>query len=144
MTAVLLLVSTVGIVQPAAGAVADEAAELSRLEAVWNGAHMRGDAEALERLWADDLVVFVPRMTPLSKPGGLAFVRSGRMQFRRYETSEIAIRVYGTSAVVTGRLLRSREIGDRLLEDDWRFTKVYVRSGGAWRVVAFHASETGR
>ena len=26
---------------------------------------------------------------------------------------------------------------------DWRLTKVYVRTAGAWRVVAYHASETG-
>jgi len=26
--------------------------------------------------------------------------------------------------------------------DDWRFTKVYVRQNGAWRVVSFHASDS--
>jgi hypothetical protein len=66
------------------------------------------------------------------------------MAFRRYESSEIAVRVYGESAVVTGRLLRSRDVGGRVLEDDWRFTKVYVRQAGEWRVVAFHASETAQ
>jgi len=34
----------------AAGAAADRA-ELSRLEQVWNDAHLRGDAEALDALW---------------------------------------------------------------------------------------------
>src|SRR5262245_50061067 len=144
MSSALALVLATWLLQPTAQSKPEsDTTELTRLESVWNEAHLRGDAEALERLWADDLVVFVPRMTPLTKAGSLAFVRGGRMPFRRYETSEVAVRVYGASAVVTGRLLRSREIGGRSMEDDWRFTKVYVRQSGAWRVVSFHASATG-
>jgi hypothetical protein len=89
--AVVGFVLGVGLAQPATGTVADrDTAELSRLESVWNDAHLRGDAGALDRLWADDLVVLVPRMAPLSKSGALAFLRSGRMAFRRYESSELS------------------------------------------------------
>ena len=79
----------------------------------------------------------------MGKPQALSFFRSGRMKFMRYETSELGVRVYGETAVVTGRVRRARERGGQTVEDDWRFTKVYVRTAGAWRVVAFHASETG-
>ena len=120
-----------------------DVAELTRLEAVWNDAHINRGAPALDRLWADDLVAFVPKMTPLPKQDALAFVRSGRMKFLRYESSEVAVRVYGDSAVVTGRLLRSRELGGQTMQDNWRFTKVYIRHAGQWRVVAFHASDAG-
>ena len=120
-----------------------DVADLTRLEAVWNDAHLNSDALALDRLWADDLVAFVPKMTPLPKQDALAFVRSGRMKFLRYESSELAVRIYGETAVVTGRLLRSRELGGQTTQDNWRFTKVYVRRGGQWRVVAFHASDAG-
>jgi len=117
-------------------------AELLHLESVWNEAHLHGDAEALDRLWADDLVVIVPRMDPLTKAAALAFMRSGRFTFERYETSDTAVRVYGDVALVHGRLKRARRMKDRLLEDDWRFTKAYVRREGQWKVVSFHASET--
>lgn len=63
------------------------------------------------------------------------------MRFERYETSDLRIRVYGDAAVVTGRLQRRRSTGGTVVDDDWRFTKVYVRREGQWRVVAFHASE---
>ncbi len=118
-------------------------AELVRLESVWNEGHLRGSAEALEPLWADDLVAVVPKMPPITKAEALAFLHSGRMRFDRYETSELSVRVYGDSAVVTGRLRRSRNLGGRAVDDDWRFTKVYVRTADRWRVVAFHASESG-
>jgi ketosteroid isomerase-like protein len=118
-------------------------AEVTRLEAVWNGAHLRIDASALDRLWADELVAIVPKMTPLPKQDALAFLRSGRMKFLRYESSDLTVRVYGDTAVATGRLLRSRELGGQTMQDYWRFTKVYVRGGGQWRVIVRRESTEG-
>jgi hypothetical protein len=34
--------------------------ELSRLENIWNDAHTQGNANTLNSLWADDLIVTVP------------------------------------------------------------------------------------
>lgn len=115
--------------------------ELRRLEGVWNDAHIRGDAETLSRLWADDLEVAVPRMPVMKKGELVKFVASGHMKFPRYETSDLNFRIYGQSAVVTGRVQRKREINGRAVEDDWRFTKVYQRTADGWQVVSFHASE---
>ncbi len=114
--------------------------ELARLETVWNHAHLSGDADALDRICADDLLVTVPGMTVMTKSEALGFLRSGQMKFDRYQTSDTRTRVYGNAAVVTGRLQRSRTTRGRSLQDDWRFTKVYVRQRGRWRVVSFHAS----
>ena len=126
--------------EPARGESADTA-ELARLEETWSQAHLRGDAEALEQLWAEDLVVVVPRMRVFTRGDALEMARSGRMRFERYETSDLRVRVYGDAGVVTGRLRRSRTLGAKVVEDDWQFTKVYVRRDGRWKVVAFHASE---
>jgi ketosteroid isomerase-like protein len=144
LTAVAALLCSAAQAQaPAAASPDPDLARFTQLESQWNDAHLQGDAEALDRLWADELRVFVPRMTPQSKAEALSFFRSGRMKFLRYETSELGVRVYGDSAVVTGRVLRTRERAGQKVDDDWRFTKVYVRATGAWRVVAYHASETG-
>jgi ketosteroid isomerase-like protein len=115
--------------------------ELERLETVWNVAHERGDADALDALWADDLEVAIPHMPLMTKAAALNFARSGRMKFLSYQTSEIRVRVYGNAAVVSGRLQRTRAVDGREISDDWRFTKVYVREAHKWRVVSFHASE---
>ena len=121
-----------------------EVKELMRLESVWNEAHEKGDASVLEKLWADDLEVTVPRMPVMSKSEVLGFARSGRMKFQRYQTSDLKVRVYGDAAVVSGRLQRTRTMGDKTVNDDWRFTKLYVRRDGGWQVVAFHASEAAQ
>ena len=119
-------------------------ATLEALESDWNQAHMKGDAASLEALWSDDLTVAVPKMPVMSKSEVLSFVRSGRMHFERDETTDIRVRMYGTAAVVTGRLQRTRTIDGKKLDDDWRFTKVYANQQGRWRVVAFHASEAAQ
>ena len=118
--------------------------ELIRLESVWNEAHQKGDASALEKLWGDDLEVTVPKMPVMSKPDVLGFARSGRMKFQRYQTSDLKVRAYGDAAVVSGRLQRTRTLNDKTVNDDWRFTKLYIRRAGRWQVVAFHASEAAQ
>ena len=124
-------------------AVSREAAdlkELTRLEGVWNDAHVKGDADALDALWANDLIVTVAAMPVMNKSDALAMVRSNRMPFAKYETSELNLKRFADSAVVTGRLLRERTINGKAITDNWRFTKVYVRTENRWRVVAWHAS----
>lgn len=118
--------------------------ELERLETVWNEAHEHGDADVLEKLWADDMEVAVPKMPVMTKADALRFARSGRMKFLSYRTSDIRVRLYDNAAVVTGRLQRRRSMNGQEISDDWRFTKTYIREAGQWRVVSFHASEAAQ
>jgi len=114
--------------------------ERTRLEKVWNGAYVRADADALEELCAHDLVVTMTDMVVLNKQSSIAILRSGKVKFQRYETSDLGIHVYDHDAVVTGRLQRTRSVQGREVNDEWRFTKVYIQRGGKWLVVAWHAS----
>lgn len=137
---VVALALAVSLAAPAPAA--DQAGdELRKLEAVWNTAHLEGDADSLDRLWAADVEFAVPRMAMLTRAEALSFSRSGRMTFRRYESSDVRVRVYGDAAVVTGRILRVRAREGREIQDDWLFTKTYVKRDGRWQIVAFHASD---
>lgn len=117
--------------------------ELTSLEAVWNEAYVRGDVTVLDGLWDNDLVFTVSGMPLMDKAESLASIRAGRIKYRTYKTSDIRIRIYQDAAVVTGQLERTRESASREFEDDWRFTKVYVRRAGKWQVVAWHSSPVG-
>ncbi|HWR16085.1 MAG TPA: nuclear transport factor 2 family protein [Terriglobales bacterium] len=114
------------------------------LESAWNEAHVSGDAIVLDQLWSEDLEVTVPRMPVMSKTEALGFARSGKMKFQKYQTSDLNVRVYGDAAVVSGRLQRERSLNGKTFEDDWRFTKVYIRRNERWQVVAFHCSDAGQ
>jgi ketosteroid isomerase-like protein len=141
LTVVLL---TFNLVQAPGGTSKIDAIQstLENLESDWNAAHVRGDAAMLERLFADDVVVMVPGMRVMTKADAVGMFMSGRMKFDRYETSETKFRVYAETAIVTGRLTRTRVVSGATANDDWRFTKVYVRRGDHWQVVSFHASNT--
>lgn len=117
-----------------------DTAELTQLERVWNEAHQRGDVGALDTLCAGDMSVTVPEMPVMTKADILGFWRSGRAKVTRYQTSDIAVRIYGDAAVVNGRLRRTRDFNGRVIDDDWQFTKTYVRREGRWQVAAYHAS----
>src|ERR1041384_8380068 len=103
----------------AIGAQTDHAATIARMELDWNAAHIRGDAAALGAIFADDLVVVVPGMRPMSKADSLGVFATGRMTFERYETSDTTPRVNERPAVATGRLQRARRRGERAVSDDW-------------------------
>lgn len=111
------------------------------LESRWNEAHLRGDVDALADLWADDISIIVPGMSPMDKRSSLQFWRTVPVRFTQYVSSDLSANELGDTAVVTGKLLRARDFGGRVASDTWLFTKVYVRRDGNWRVVAFHASE---
>lgn len=117
------------------------ASELSAREAAWNTAHLDGDAAALDRLWADDIVIFVPRTRPMNKVEALALFRNGATTFSRSDTSDVHARVTGDVAVVTGRLQRTRHSAGAAASDDWQFRKVYRREASGWRVISYFAWE---
>jgi len=126
---------------PETAAAEDPAvAELMRLETVWNDAHVSGDADTLAGLWADSLTIAFPGKPVLNKADALAVARAGLIKFSRYQTTDIAVRVFNGAAIVTGRMRWSRLVDGRSVEDDWQFTKTYVRTQGKWLVAAFHAS----
>src|ERR671919_989579 len=97
-----LLLVAFSVIQSSPGAGAQNNAdqkELERLEAEWNGAHIRGDAAALERILAEDLIVVVPGMRVMTKADSVGMLTSGRMKFERYETSETKLRTYTDTAI---------------------------------------------
>lgn len=134
------LAAAINAQAPTATTDRKDSEDLSQLERIWNEAHLKGVAEALDRLWADDLVVTVPEMPRLNKTQSLAIWKTGKFKFDRYQTSDLRIQLYGDAAVVTGRLQRTRRMGDRKIDDDWLFTKFYVHARDGWQVAAFHAS----
>ncbi len=136
-----LLVSLAAADQPSAG---DVRGKLLELEKQLNEAHLHGDVDRLKELSADELVVTVQEMPVMDKSMSVRIVQSGRVKFKRYETSEVKVNVFGDAAVVTGRLMRVRERQGKDIEDNWRFTKVYLHRDGKWQVVAWHGSQAAK
>lgn len=137
---VFLVVAALSCVSCVTSRAADSSFE--DLEKVWNEAHLAGDVETLEGLWADDIVIFVPSMPSMSKADAMSMWRQVPVTFTQYESSDLKIRRFSDSAVITGRIDRTRDFGGRAAQERWHFTKLYERRGGKWVITVFHASET--
>src|SRR5579871_5363879 len=76
---------------------------IRKLEEERNQAIIHGDAAALERMTADDYTFVTLRGEMLGKAEIVRNFSSGAAKYQSRTISDLNIRVYGDSAVVTGR-----------------------------------------
>jgi ketosteroid isomerase-like protein len=103
-------------------------------------AQIHADAAALDRIYADDFIGVGPSGTVRTKPQVLADFTSHDLHFQSITTDEVRIRVYGNTVVETGRTTTIGEDKGKVVPRDNRFTRVWVRRQGRWRLVANHYS----
>ena len=103
-------------------------------------AQIDADAAALARLYADDFIGVGPSGTVRTKPQVIADFTSGALKFQSITTDDVQVRVYGNTAVETGRSTMLGRDKGRPVPQDTRFTRVWVKQQGHWRLVANHYS----
>ena len=103
-------------------------------------AQIHADAVVLNRIYADDFIGIGPSGTVRTKPQVLADFTSHDLNFQSIRTDEVRIRVYGNTAVETGRTTTVGQDKGKVVPRDNRFTRVWVRRQGRWRLVANHYS----
>lgn len=113
--------------------------ESSALEAErqFFAALMGADLEALDRVLADDFVLIdVMRGAEITKAGLLAVVGSGQLKFEVIQPAESRVRLYPSTAVITGRTEMSGRFGEAPFAASSRHIHVYVEQQGRWRMVS--------
>ena len=103
-------------------------------------AQIHADAAALERIYADDFIGVGPSGTVRTKPQVISDFASGDLKFQSITTDDVRVRVYGDAAVETGRSIMDGQDTDKAVPHDTRFTRVWVKQQGRWRLVANHYS----
>jgi ketosteroid isomerase-like protein len=103
-------------------------------------AQIHADRVALDRIYADDFIGIGPSGTVRTKPQVLADFTSHDLKFQTITTDDVRIRVYGNTVVETGRSSMVGQDKGRVVPRDNRFTRVWVRRQGRWRIVANHYS----
>jgi ketosteroid isomerase-like protein len=110
------------------------------LEEERNQAILHGDAATLERMTSDDYTFVTLRGEMLTKAAIVQNFRSGAAKYKSREISDLNIRVYGKSAVVTGRAVQKGAENGKDYSGDYWFTRVYVNQGGRWVTVALQTT----
>ena len=94
------------------------------------------DLTALDGLLADDFIlVDVVSGSENSKAAFLSLVGDGLVEFESIEPSENRVRVYQTTAIITGRTEMKGLLGGVPFTAHSRYTHVYVMQNGEWRMV---------
>ena len=104
------------------------------------GAQIGADAVALDRIYADDFIGVGPSGTVRTKAQVISDFTSGDLRFQSIVTDEVHVRVYENTAVETGLSTMVGQEKGKAVPRDTRFTRVWVKQEGRWRLVANHYS----
>ena len=103
-------------------------------------AQIDADTAALNRIYADDFIGVGPSGTVRAKPQVISDFISGGLKFQSITTDDVQIRVYGNTAVQTGRSTMIGQDKNKVVPRDNRFTRVWAKLHGNWQLVANHYS----
>lgn len=115
-------------------------AVLTKLEQDWGDAIVRHDVGFLERTEADDYIYTGPDGIVTHKADEIAGAKAEFVRIDSFKHSDMNVQVYGDSAVVTGATTLKGKAGNVDLSGDFRWTDVFVKQDGQWRVVASQAT----
>lgn len=114
--------------------------EILAIEEERNRAIISGDAVALERMTSDDYTFITLRGELRTKREVVQGFESGSFHYESREISDLDVRVYGNTAIVTGRSNQKGTENGKDYSGDYRFTRVYVKQAGRWQTVALQTT----
>src|SRR5258707_13280389 len=103
-------------------------------------AQIDADAAALERIYAADFIGVGPSGAVRTKPQVISDFTSGELKFQSITTDEVQVRIYGNTAVETGRSTMNGQDRGKAVPRDNRVTRGWVKQQGRWRLVLIHYS----
>ncbi|SRR5947207_2317511 len=103
-------------------------------------AQIGADAVALDRIYAEDFIGVGPSGTVRTKTQVISDFTSGALKFQSIATEKVQVRVYENTAVETGLSTMVGQDKGKAVPRDTRFTRVWVKQRGHWRLVANHYS----
>ena len=121
--------------QGAAGPGVEE--QLKKMERDRAAAVVKGDVATLEGLTSDDYILINANGQVSDKATTMNAIKTGNIKLTANDLSDLKVRVYGDTAVVTGKANSKGTIGGRELKGPVMFTRIYVKKNGKWQSVAF-------
>ncbi len=142
----LLTVSACGLLFAQAGqqpSMTKAEDEVRKLERQWLDAYEQRDAQAMDRIVANDFTITFPNGAMQTKPQLMSMIKStraGSQPKMRFYTEEVKSRAYGDTVILIGRVVTEYEREGKTVKEQSRYTDTYVKRDGRWQVVASHLS----
>src|SRR4051794_22920863 len=119
----------------------DPVAEFRQIEQNLAAAYLRGDRGFVDALFTDDWTSTDYRGRIWTKANVLAMFDGQRPPMTKVEIDVDRVRVIGDVAIVTGRSVSAGVVDGRAVSITQRYTDIYVRRDGRWRVVTSHGTQ---
>jgi uncharacterized protein (TIGR02246 family) len=137
------MVSAVVAEEPVKVSPAEKA--VRNLEREWLDAYEKHDAEAMDRIVAEDFAITFPNGEIQEKPALMAMIRSPRTgPEMHFHTEEVRSRPYGDTVILMGVVVAEYEKEGKPVSEKSRYTDTYVKRNGKWQVAASHLSVAGK
>jgi ketosteroid isomerase-like protein len=118
--------------------------QIKKLETDRAAAAVKADVAKLDKETADDYTLINANGTMSDKSKMLNAFKSGDTKFTTDDVSDMKVRVYGNTAVVTGRADLKGTLGGKDISGPILFTRVYVKKGGQWQAVALQQTKANQ
>jgi ketosteroid isomerase-like protein len=116
--------------------------EIVEMERQAREASIHRDAEFSQRTLAEDYVAITPLGQVTTKQDTVSARKSGQLRYDTIDVSDMVVRVYGDTAVVTARAdVKGHQLGEDF-SGPYRYTRVWVRRTGHWQAVSYQATVT--
>ncbi|MGC8550057.1 MAG: nuclear transport factor 2 family protein [Acidobacteriaceae bacterium] len=114
---------------------------IEQLEQQYRQAMLKDDVDTMGRMLADDYLGIEPNGIIQTKAETLYAWKNHLIEMKALYLSDLHVRIYGNTAVVTSRAYVVGRGPDGLRNGEYRYTRVYHReSSGAWQIVSFEAN----
>jgi len=116
---------------------------IRKLEEDLTQTEMRVDVAALDRIYADDIMVTAPIGICVDKPAVMTEVREAadKATVEKYDKDDLKVRAYGETAAVTSyRITAKARFEETDINAKFCITNVWLKRDGRWQIVARHAA----
>jgi ketosteroid isomerase-like protein len=138
--AVLFLFSLSGVFA-VAQSVEDQ---IKKLEMDRAAAVVKGDVAYVEKQTADDYMFINMFGQTTDKMQLIDSMKSGNLKLSADDISDVKVRVYGNTAVVTGKSDIKGMMGGKDASGQSLFTRVFVKKGGHWQTVTLQQTKASQ
>lgn len=116
--------------------------EILTLEEELTQMEMHLDVEALDRIYADDIMVTAPTGVCVDKPAVTTEVRQAadKAKVERYDKDDLKVRAYGETVVTSYRITAKARFEETEINAHFCITNVWLKREGRWQIVARHTA----
>ena len=116
--------------------------EIVEMERQAKEASLHRDPDFSQRTLAEDYVAITPLGQVTTKQDTVSARKSGQLRYEAIDVSDMVVRIYGDTAVVTARAdVKGHQLGEDF-SGPYRYTRVWVRRTGHWQAVSYQATVT--